>query len=260
MKIVASCMLKGGTGKTTFAIHLAHFLAERGHKTLLVDVDRQANASLAFVDELSAHGASHLYVRGGAKRVQILPATETANVHVICADPGLRAVKPDQVPLFVENLRAIAGRQDFEYVVLDTPPTPHDDMAAPLDVSDFVFVPIVPDRYGIDNAHELNNSVQEARARRNGSLTFLGFVATRFNPRIKGHCDVLDAMRDAFGDNLCPTVVNERAAFVNASFESKPVWHTLDSSRALGGAARTAAKEMRGALTWLYNHMESDRG
>lgn len=258
MNIVSSCMYKGGTGKSTFAIHLTHYLGELGKRTLLVDVDRQGNASKAFLDDLSPRGASCLYVKGGNRKVEVCRASD--NIFVINADPGLRAVKPEQVPIFADNLRAVAQREGFDYVVMDTPPTPHDDMAAPLDVSDFVFVPIVPDRYGLDNAHDLNKVIQDARLQRDGALTFLGFVATRFNPRIKGHCAVLEAMQTAFSDELSPFVVNERAAFVNASFEGKPVWAVPDDMKSLGGAARVAAKEMRGALNWLYEKMESDHG
>lgn len=260
MKIVAICMLKGGTGKTTFAVHLTHYLAGMGHKTLLVDVDKQANASKSFVSTVSPHGTSQLYVKGGARKVQVQPADDVENVHVIGADPGLKAVKEEQIPLFVDNLRAVAQREGFDYVVLDTPPTPHDDMAAPLDVTDFVFAPIVPDVYGLDNAHDLNERIQEARLRRGDALTFLGFVPTRYNPRIKGHREVLSAMQEAFFDELSPIAVNERAAYVNASFEGKPVWEALDGMRSLGGAARVAAKEMRGALGWLYEKMESSNG
>jgi len=260
MKIVAITMLKGGTGKTTFAVHTTHFLGGKGHKTLLVDVDRQANASRSFVQEVSPRGASLLYTKGGARKVEVQPADDVENVFVIAADPGLRAVREDQVPLFVENLRAIAKREKFDYVVLDTPPTPHDDMAAPLDVADFVFAPIVPDVYGLGNAHDLNERIQEARERRGDGLTFLGFVPTRYNARIKGHREVLDAMKSAFDDELSPIVVNERAAYVNASFEGKPVWEVLDENRNLGGATRVAAKEMRGALNWLYKKMEATNG
>lgn len=260
MKIVSSAMRKGGTGKSTLSLHLAHFVARQKKKVLLVDVDSQGNSARSFIDALPDAGISQLYQKGGASRVRVVPATDVENIHVIGPDAGLKDVRPEHVPRFVENLRLVGERGGFDYVILDTPPTPRDDLAAPLDVSDFVFVPVIPDRYGIENAYDLNRMIQEARARRNSGPQFLGFVINQFNPRISGHRSVLEAMQEAFGDELCPSVINYRAAYVNASFESKPIWSTLDGQRSLGGAAREASKEMRGALSWLFKKMEAHRG
>ena len=257
MRVITSCIHKGGTGKTTCAVHLVHHLAHSGKRVLLVDCDTQGNATQAFMDErLDEGGVSALFGNSSkskryANSVKLHDAG--GGVHVMPADHAL--IDIERMPVGAEkkfrtNLRAIAEANGFDYVVIDTPPTMGFAMLAPLVASDFAFSPIVPDPYGITGVKSLLKRVDQVRDQYNKNLRYLGLLINRYNRRSAEQTQVVEAMEQDLADNIIPHRIGERVAIARVAFSRAPVWSVRS------GAGGVAAREMRGALNWIVNNME----
>jgi len=250
-RVVTSCAHKGGTGKTTCAVHLAHRMASRGARVMLVDCDTQGNASQCFIDERWADGAASVlfYEDGGDAAVF---ATDDERIVVVPADDALSDV--EQMPVgaeanFRHNLHAIASDYGCDFVVIDTPPILGFGTVTALIASDYAFSPCVGDPYAIAGVQSVLNVVNQVQDQRNESLRFLGLLINRVNNRSADQREAISAMRDALGDYVIPHEIGERAAIARVAFTRAPVW------RVHTGAAGIGAREMRHAMDYLIDQM-----
>lgn len=252
VKVIASCIHKGGTGKTTLAVHLAHYFADQGKKTLMVDCDTQGNSSQVFLDDdHDGPGVSVLFSKTG-HRLQPL-ATNTENVLLLPADAGMvsiDALQGGEEYRFRDNLRAVAAAAGCTHVVIDTPPTLTMGMLAPLVAADFAFSPFKPDSFGVRGIKSLLTRIEQIRVNHNESLVYFGLLINLWNRRNADQNAVVEQLKEQLDGSLIPHEIGDRAAIARVAFSRVPVWaHNT-------GAARVAAKEMRAAMGWIFNQME----
>lgn len=253
VRIVASCIAKGGSGKTTISVHLAHYLAKLGEKVLMVDCDPQGNASQVFLDDgYEGAGVSGLFSAKGKTLEPI--ESNTANVWLLPADRALEqldGLRKKEEFLFRDNLRAIASRIGARYVVIDTPPTLISPLAlAPLVAANFVFSPIKPDAYGLRGVANLLDRIEQVRAGHNPDLLYLGLLVNLWNRRNRELTEGVATLESQLSDFLVPFKIGESAAIARVANLRLPVWsHNT-------GAARAASKEMIAALAWIVSKME----
>lgn len=252
MKIVASCIHKGGTGKTTCAVHLAHYLASLGNRVLMADCDTQGNATQVFLDdEPGARGVSALF----EKKPGDLDVFETnaKNIFILPADEGLTEIDGytnGEERRFRTNLRALAAEHAIDYVVIDTPPTLQMGMLAPLVAADFAFSPFKPDSFGFRGVGSLTNRIEQIREQHNPSLVYLGLLINLWNRRNVDQNGIVEAIEENLGRYVIPHKVGDRAAIARVAFSRTPVWAHKT------GAAGVAAREMRAALSYMVQQME----
>ena len=254
VKIVASCIAKGGSGKTTISVHLAHYLAMRGEKVLMVDCDPQANSTQVFIDDdFDGAGVSSLFHKKGGS---LLPVeSNTKNVLILPADSGLSHIdglKHGEEYLFRENLREVAAKAGCRYVVIDTPPTLTMGLAlAPLTAANFVLSPLKPDAYGLRGVGALLDRIEQIRVDHNPDLQYLGLLINLWNRRNSDLNDGVKTLEEQMGDFLIPHKIGDSSAIARVAHLRIPVWaHST-------GAARAASKEMKAAMGWIYDRMES---
>lgn len=250
VRVVASCIHKGGTGKTTCAVHLVHRLQKLGRRVMLIDCDTQGNATSAFLeDRPHTRGASRLFERGGAD-VDVYEGE--AGVYVIPADDELTDIEKAPVgaeTVFRNNVRAAARDAGVDDVVIDTPPTIGFGMLAPLVAADFAFSPIVADPYSLDGVDSLLRRVRQVQDAGNPKLKHLGLLVNRLNRNSKDQLDAAALIEKNFKRHLIPHFIGERASIARVAFTGEPVW------AGKGGAAGQGAREMRRALDWIINEM-----
>ena len=184
MKIVASYNLKGGVGKTTAAVNLAYLSAVEGRRTLLWDLDPQGAATYLFRIRPRVRGGSPKLVRGSRPIVDAIKATDFDRLDVLPADFTYRHmdIDLDGRPKPQRTLRRLLTSLDQEYdlIVLDTPPSLSLVSENVLSASDLVLVPLIPTTLSVRTFDQLAEFVAELKGRR---------------PILRGYFSMLDRRR-----------------------------------------------------------------
>jgi len=230
MKIIALINQKGGVGKTTSAINIGAGLKQLGQKVLLVDLDPQAH--LTYSLGIVAHELG--------KTVYQLLKGQTALGETIIERDGLKVIPSilDLSGAEVE-LSSVAGRefllrealvglQGFDYVLLDCPPSLGLLTLNALTTAHEVIIPLQTEYLALSGLSKLLQTIETVHKRLNDNLTISGIIATRYDSRKKLNNEVVEKIKEYFGDKLFPTLIRDNISLAEAPsfgktiFEYKP--------------------------------------
>jgi chromosome partitioning protein len=251
MKTITFANQKGGVGKTALLAHFAFYLAEKNKKTLVVDLDTQANASYTLSEfALKEYSASGLFT---GKDLPTDLNNESINMALIKADAALLNIEqPGNLDEIINNFRSRIGefeKMGFEYVLLDTAPAMGIRLTTALAVSTDVVSPIELEIYSLQGIKLMITTIRNVKARINPKLNFVGMLPNRVdtrNPRQKTHMDELNA---AYPQLIIPHSLSLRTGIADAVANKKPVWKIHRT------AAREAAKEMKRAIKYTLENL-----
>lgn len=247
-RIIAMCNQKGGVGKTTTAINMSAALAEYGRKVLLVDYDPQGalSAGLGIIahDEITIY---ELMLDSNIDPKTAIKHTAIPGLDVIPANIELSAAEMKLVneysreKILARILKKVAP--DYDLIIIDCQPSLGLLTVNALTAAHGVIIPLASEFFALRGVAILEDIVKKVKETTNDSLVLDGVLATMYDPRTLHSREVLERLRDHFGDKLFKSVINRTVKFPDATVAAEPIT-SFASESAAAEAYRTVAREL----------------
>ena len=242
MTVYAIANQKGGVGKTTTAVNVAAAIAETGRRVLLVDVDPQANATVAL--GVRRDIAPNLYevLAGTADPEAALHVTAFEGLELMPAGPGLAGANvelprlPGSENRLREVLEPVLGRYDL--VLLDCPPSLGPLTVNALVAADRLIVPVQTEYFALEGLAQMLDSIRLIQRELNPRLTVAGMLLTMHDPRTRLGRDVEREVREHFPELVFETVIPRNIRLSEAPSYGMPV--TMHDPESTGAGAYVA--------------------
>lgn len=239
-RIIAIANQKGGVGKTTTAINLGTGLAAIGRRVLVVDLDPQGNASTGLgIDRTNRRISSYDVLMGEASVAEAMAPTAIPGLGIIPSNIDLTGAELELVELprrayrLREALAAVEG--DFDYVLIDSPPSLNLLTVNALVAAKSVVVPLQCEFFALEGLSMLMKTIERIRVSYNESLEIQGIVLTMYDKRNNLSDQVAQDVRDYLGDKVYQTIIPRNVRVSEAPSHGKPALlydHKCAGSRA----------------------------
>ncbi len=252
-RVLAVANQKGGVGKTTTSVNLGAALAELGFRVLVIDLDPQGNATTGLgIDARNFELSMYDVLMRDSSLEDCVEPTSMKNLFVAPATIALAGAEIELVPAFSRELKLKKSIEsvidDFDYVLIDCPPSLGLITVNALAAADEVLVPIQCEYYALEGLSQLMRNVHLVASNLNPKLDISTIVLTMYDARTKLADQVANEVRLHFGSKVCRNVIPRTVRLSEAPSFGQPITAFDPASRG-AIAYRELAKEVSGGTT-----------
>lgn len=226
--MIALANQKGGVGKTTSSVNLSSSLAFLGKKVLLVDIDPQGNASSGVgVNKGEIEHCIYDVLVDDVAIQDVLQKTDLDNLNVIPATIQLAGAEVELVPAISREIRlkkAIDSiRDDYDYVIIDCPPSLGLLTLNALTAADSVLIPVQCEYYALEGLSQLLNTIRIVQKHLNEDLQIEGVLLTMLDARTNLGIQIIEEVKKYFQNKVFNTIIPRNVRLSEAPSHGKPI-------------------------------------
>ena len=246
-KMIAITNQKGGVGKTTTAVNLSAWLAEMGKKTLMVDLDPQGNTTSGLGCRVKEHNSIYDVLMGRAKMEDCIQKTAVKKLKLVGSDIRLAGAEVELVgeekrEYYLKTVLAPI-RDDFDFILIDCPPSLSLLTLNALAAADSVLIPIQCEYYALEGVTSLMNTVGRVKKTMNPRLEIEGVLLTMLDGRTNLGLQVVDQVKKHFKKEVFSTTIPRNVRLGEAPSHGEPI-HIYDPKSSGARAYEALAKEV----------------
>lgn len=245
-RVIAILNQKGGVGKTTTTINIAASIAKSGKSVLVIDLDPQANATSGLaVDKNSLVSSVYNVLVSGQDPTGSIVQTHIDNLYILPATTNLAAAEQELVSVLSREtvLKDIVSKLNYDYTLIDCPPSLGLLSINALVAADSVLIPVQTEFYALEGLGLLVQTIQRVQAGLNPSLQILGVLMTMVDTRNALSGQVIDEVKKHFGDLVFKSVIPRNVRLAEAPSFGKTIFEHDKWSKG-ARAYKSLAKEV----------------
>lgn len=235
-KVIAIANQKGGVGKTTTTVNLAACLSKAGKKVLLVDIDPQGNSTSGLgIDKRRVEKTVYDCLINEEKMENVSILTEYENLSLCPSNLDLSGAEIELISVMGREQRLkeslATAREEYDYILIDTPPSLGLITINTLTAADSVIIPIQCEFYALEGVSQLVETIKRIKKALNPTLYIEGIVMTMYDARTNLAMQVVDEVKRFFPGKVYRTIIPRNVRVSEAPGFGKPVIYYDESSK-----------------------------